>query len=249
MNNNLRRHTGRACSSLFKPIPPPPPFSRRYKNAYTIRSPVKGLPAEIDRLDFALSNPPLETLRPEQAKSQVLTVLKRIDRRQYGEVGGAHVVSCYLDSDKSRHYVAKIYDGIDYPLTNHFDCMYLADRDYSCEATAYQNIPLSLQGSIVPRYFGSWTFSVETGVPARHRWVRLILLEHFDGECMLDMILRAKGLTQRNLPPAAYDAIPVDFRLLPSEPARLSVLASIIEAESRSSRRASTTGTSHRGMF
>ena len=90
--------------------------------------------------------------------------------------------------------MAKIYDGVDYPFKDYMDldCMYLADRDYSCEAAAYQTIPLNLQGSIVPRYFGSWTFSVETGVSScPHRYVRLILLEHVGGECVLDMILRA----------------------------------------------------------
>jgi len=214
---------------------PPHPFSERYGNEDTIRSPVRGLPANgIDRLDFALSNPPLETPRPEQTKLQVLTILKEIiDRRQVG-VGGPHLVSCYLDSDESRHYVAKIYDGIDYPFTDDwgFDCMYLADQDYSCEAAAYQSMPLCLQGSIVPSYFGSWTFSVETGLRrCPHRCVRLILLEHVDGECMLDMILRAKGVTHTNLPAELVNTFSIDYRLLPPEPTRLNVLVSIIEAE------------------
>ena len=49
------------------------------------------------------------------------------------------MVSCYLDSNESRHYAAKIYDGVDYPFKDYMDldCMYLADRDYSCKAAAY----------------------------------------------------------------------------------------------------------------
>jgi hypothetical protein len=206
---------------------------RRYKNEYTIRSPVLSLPTDIDRLDFALSNPPLETAPSQQAKSRVLTILRKLDHRHDAGKGGSHVVSCYLDSDESHHYVAKIYDGIDYPLTDYrgFDCMYLADQDYSCEAAAYQNIPLSLQGSIVPRYFGSWTATVETGLSScPYRCVRLILLEHVDGECMLDIIMRAKGITNPNYPVEVYDTIPVQYQLLPPETARLNVLASITEA-------------------
>jgi hypothetical protein len=221
---------------------PPPPFGSDYRNEDAVRRPVSGLLADnlVDKLDFALSNPPLETSPPKQAKSHVLTVLGKIDRQsrvlgkdQVHCYGGPHLVRCYLDSDKSRYYVAKIYDGIDYPLSDYrgYDCMYLADRDYSREAAAYENMPLSLQGSIVPYYFGSWTFSVETGMHRLRRCVRLILLEHIDSECMLDMILRAKGVTQTNLPAELFDTLPIDYQLLPPEPARLDVLASIVEAD------------------
>ena len=212
---------------------PPPPFGKWYKNEDTVRHNVHGLQADdqIDRLNFALSYPPLETDPPAQAKSHMLTILKKIHYRQVS-VGGPHVVCCYLDSDESRQYVAKIYDGVDYPLVDYSgcDCMYLADRDYSCEAAAYMSMP-SLQGSIVPRYFGSWTFSVETGMVSQYRCVRLILLEHVDSECMLDMILHAKGVTRPTQLATIYNTIPVDYQLLPPEPARLSVVASIIEAE------------------
>ena len=176
----------------------------------------------------------------------MLTVLGNIDRRYPTALGpdlvpcygGPHLVPCYLDSDESCHYVAKIYDGVDYPLSGPgprgYDCMCQADQDYSREAAAYQNMPLDLQGSTVPRYFGSWTFSVETGVRGLRRCVRLILLEHLDGECMLDMISRAKGLPQIPLPAELFelfDTLPINYRLLPPEPERLDVLASIIEAE------------------
>ncbi|KAK1763764.1 hypothetical protein QBC33DRAFT_214854 [Phialemonium atrogriseum] len=209
---------------------PPHPFGRHYSNEDTIRQTIPGLKAEdrVDRLDFALSNPPLKTPPPAQGTSHVLTLLKKMEHRQERS-SGAHVVSCDLDSDKSCRYVAKIYDGVDYPLVDYrgFDYMYLADQDYSCEAAAYQSIPEHLQGSTVPRYFGSWTCSVETGIPGRHRSARLILLEHVDGECMLDMILHAKGVTR-----ASGDiTAPVNYQLLPPEPKRLDVLAKIIEAE------------------
>ena len=215
---------------------PPPPIAARYKTGYSIRKPIRGLSANpfIDRMDFALFHPPLDTPRPREAISRLLTIVEKIDRREQGIVGGAHVVTCYLDSDKSRLYVAKIYDGIDYPLTDRGDCdfMYMADRDYSCEAAAYNAMPSKLQGSIVPRYFGSWTCSIQTGVPDRpYRCVRLILLEYIKGECMLDMILCAQRVTQPTQPKAAYDTLPINYKLLPPEPERLNILASIIEAE------------------
>jgi len=216
---------------------PPPPFGSDYGNEDTIRRPVYGLSADDDRLDFALSFPPLETAPPEPTKSHVLTILEKIDCRQerVGYYDGPHLVRCYLDSDESCHYVAKIYDGVNYPLSGPgprgYDCMYRADQDYSREAAAYQNMPLNLQGSIVPRYFGSWTFFVETGVRGLRRCVRMILLEHVDGECILDMVLRAKGVTQRDLPAELFDTLPIDYGLLPPEQERLDILASVIEAE------------------
>lgn len=215
---------------------PPTPIAARYKHQYPAREPVRGLSDKpfIDRLDFALLHPPVDTPHCGEAKSDVLTIVEKLDRREQGRDGGAHVVTCNLDSDTSRLCVAKIYDGIDYPLTDDMDCdfMYMADRDYSCEAAAYRSIPKHLRGSIVPLYFGSWTCSIETGMPDRpYRCVRLILLEYIKGECMLDMILRAKGVTRPTQREAAYDTLPVNYKLLPPEPDRLAILARIIEAE------------------
>ena len=45
------------------------------------------------------------------------------------------------------------------------------------------------------------------------------------------MILRANGVTQTDLPVELFDTLPIDYRLLPPEPERLDVLASVIEAE------------------
>src|SRR5690606_2083066 len=100
---------------------------------------------------------------------------------------GPLLFRCSLDDDVSPKYVAKVFDGLCYPLADPwgFDCMYLADMHYSREARAYQEIPLSLQGSGVPKYFGSWTFSVTKGAEARS--VRMVLLEYIDGESVQDI--------------------------------------------------------------
>ncbi|KAG7290329.1 hypothetical protein NEMBOFW57_000329 [Staphylotrichum longicolle] len=146
--------------------------------------------------------------------------------------GGAHVVTCVLDNDPSIEYVAKIYDGVNYPLgageeseiycgiDGDFDCMTRADMDYSIEAHAYSTMQPVIGGTIVPAYYGSWTFAQDTNQPDRQRWIRMILVEFIQGECMLDIIRRAE---------TGPDSL--DYSLLPPEKIRLCVLQNILEAK------------------
>lgn len=206
---------------------PPEPFTGAY--GPSPRPPVdwtrwKGLAAwQIDRVDFALANPPLKTEPPGNLeRTLTVTGTKTISDR-----GGAHVVTCILDGDRSVEYVAKIYDGVDYPLDSSrvsymcLDCMTWADRDYSIEAWAYRMMQPVIGGTIVPAYFGSWTFALDTTRPNQQRWVRMILIELIQGECMLDMISRAEDEERRS----------VDYSLLPPEPFRIRVLQNILEAK------------------
>ncbi|KAL1861851.1 hypothetical protein VTK73DRAFT_6898 [Phialemonium thermophilum] len=218
-------------------VPPPPfPYYRNDKDWGKLRQPIREVVDDsddsdepsLDRVAIALSAPPLETAPPPEIERHQLTIVKKLGYRQEGR--GAVVVTCHLDGDASRVLVAKIYDGLEYPVASYgYDFMYLADRDYSREAGAYRAFPQSFQGSIVPRYFGSWTFPVEE-IGRGVRWVRMILVEHVDGQCVFDLILRAKGATG---PP--YKDIrkileqPVDYALLPPESERLEVLAAVIE--------------------
>jgi hypothetical protein len=179
--------------------------------------------SQIDRLDFALANPPLETERPAEDE-RVLTITGHKTRRT---CGGAQVVTCFLDGDRSIEYVAKIYDGVDYPLGNRqamaefdMDCMTCADRDYSIEAWAYRIMQPVIGGTVVPAYHGSWTFALDTHRPGQQRWVRMIIIELVQGECMLDVIRRAEEGSKG-----------VDYTLLPTEPFRLCVLQNILEAK------------------
>jgi serine/threonine protein kinase len=127
--------------------------------------------------------------------------------------------------------VAKIYDGLEYELSeaddHGCDCMYWADMHYSREAAAYENIPPRFQGDIVPRYFGAWTFSVpaSVGTSTQQRPVRMILIEYIDGESMLQWILRAAGNNTR----PTRDMI--DYSLLPTDGERLEILGRTVEAE------------------
>jgi hypothetical protein len=70
--------------------------------------------------------------------------------------------------------------------------------------------------TFVPAYHGSWTFAV--GEP--ERWVRMILIELVQGECMLDIITRAEE----------NDGRTVDYARLPPEDVRIRVVKSIREA-------------------
>lgn len=178
---------------------------------------------EIDRVKFALVNPPIDTTPPGPLK-RTLTITGVKTLRERGS-GGAHVVTCFLDGDTSTEYVAKIYDGIDYPLGSRergcHDCMSLADRDYSIEAWAYRTMQPLIGGTVVPTYHGSWTFARDTGQHDQpQRWVRMILMELIKGDCMLDIITRAETDAGRN----------VDYKQLPPEDFRIRVLQSIIES-------------------
>lgn len=218
-----------------------------YKTKEPVRTPVHGLVDDrsghnlVDHLDYVISNPPLENAPAGTKEAQpphVFTIVQKISHKPKEQGGGAVVVTCHLDEDKSTYYVAKIYDGFEYELaqpgSTGLDCMYRADMDYSREAAAYESMPAHFQGAIAPRYFGSWTFPVSTGVPGRLRWVRMVLIEYIHGECMLDMILHARGATRSNPEPELEwpDETPtIDYRLLPPEEERLDVLARIVEAE------------------
>ncbi|KAK3298945.1 uncharacterized protein B0H64DRAFT_86005 [Chaetomium fimeti] len=229
---------------VIKAHTPPPPFGPYYKNKNPVRVPVRGLEYgsgnRVGHMGFVISNPPLDPEATAKTKAQpqrVLTIARKISHKPKEDGGGPVVVRCSLDSDKTTTYIAKIYDGFEYALAEPgetgCDCMYVADMDYSREAAAYESIPARLQGSIVPRYFGSWTFPLPTGAQGRRRWVRMVLMEDVPGECMLDMILRARGATRSNPEPDAWSAEPpgLDYSLLPPEKERLDILARIVEAE------------------
>lgn len=224
---------------------PPPPFGPYYKNKDPVRTPVRGLASgsgnRVGHMGFVMSNPPLDpptTANTRAKPPRELTTVQKVNHKPKENGGGPIVVRCSIDSNKSTTYIAKIYDGFEYALAepgqSGCDCMYLADMHYSREAAAYESIPARFQGSIVPRYFGSWTFALPTGAHGRRRWARMVLMEDVPGECMLDIILRAKGATRSNPEPDTWPAEPpgLNYNLLPPEPERLDIMARIIEAES-----------------
>ncbi|KAF3007607.1 hypothetical protein E8E13_007899 [Curvularia kusanoi] len=92
-------------------------------------------------------------------------------------------------------FVAKIYDPVYYHCFDGFykksvDPTATADHDYRNEANAYSAMMSSkVQGDIMPRYHGSWTFEITATIEGqqRSRDVRMILMDHISGIPMLDI--------------------------------------------------------------
>jgi len=183
-------------------------------------------PEDVDRIEFALDHPPLETEPPAEEEEYTFTITgtKTVRRFDVEDGGGPHVVTGYLDGDESAVYVAKIYDGVDFPLIERdddIDCMTLADADYATEAWAYETLqPVKEVSRLLPSYYGAWTFALETGRPRPQRWVRMILLQLLPGETVLDKIRRA----------TSDDGVVQQARL-PDLETRLRVLRDTFEAE------------------
>ncbi|KAK4099346.1 hypothetical protein N658DRAFT_430121 [Parathielavia hyrcaniae] len=182
----------------------------------------------VDRVAFALDNPPLETEPPDQEKHTFTITGSKTVRRFDPDSddsgnGGAHVVTGYFDRDEEVVCLAKIFDGVYYPLLveGGCDCMMLADAEYAKEAWAYGTIqPVEGVGrKLVPEYYGAWTFPVATDRPGHPRWVRMLLFQLVPGETVLDKICKAtkNGVVQRSL--------------LPDEQTRLRVIKHTMEAD------------------
>ena len=87
--------------------------------------------------------------------------------------------------EKERGLVAKFYDpfqaeSAEDPELNNF---WIADQQYADEAAAYSKLT-SIQSTLVPRFFGSYTCELPTGLGNNTRSIRLILLEFVEGVIM-----------------------------------------------------------------
>jgi hypothetical protein len=120
-------------------------------------------------------------VNPENFRSLSITSTIRI-----GNARGPQIVVV------NNTLVAKIYDPLFFDAEDCSDVVCEADREYSCEAAAYthlQKCPEVLD--LIPSFHGSWTINIETAVTIGDesklysRSVRLILLEHLHGSCML----------------------------------------------------------------
>jgi hypothetical protein len=142
-------------------------------------------------------NPPVEGVQvpPTQVGTAQLTITSSI---AIGAVRGAQVVACIITPENGQGHqfkaCAKIYDPLYYNFQSKLgrcpqDCVYEADEDYIVEAWAYDFIEKRTDqaGCFVPKYYGSWTFTLAITLGARgksqtiQRPVRLILLEHLEG--------------------------------------------------------------------
>ncbi|KAK4182964.1 hypothetical protein QBC35DRAFT_545305 [Podospora australis] len=144
-----------------------------------------------DRFDFALRHPPLDsrdTGRLAPLQNRKLTITGAITRHNGS---GPHVVTCQLDDEEKRSYVAKIFDAMDYPLPDEEDMVYeggcvadfmsQADEDYATEARAYEimrKYAANIEDLKIPEHYGSWTITLPM---EQNRCVRFIFLEEIKG--------------------------------------------------------------------
>lgn len=117
-------------------------------------------------------------------------------------------------SPMMKDVIAKFYDPFlaeteDDP---ELDVFHIADDDVVSEVAAYAKL-ISLQGTVIPRFFGSYSCTLPTGLRNNTRPIRLILLEYVRGPTI-----------------SSYSR---DVILQMSQTARKNIMYKIVEAESR----------------
>jgi serine/threonine protein kinase len=166
---------------MFRHIPPPP-LGRPYPNCRTI-TPRETL-RHLTQFEYCLSASPLGGITNNQEASS-FTVVEELALR---DGRGAQIV--LVDNG----LVAKIYDPLYYPSYHEdtpirADVVEWAERHYSREAAAYEELDSRFGGIIIPKYHGSWAFdvAVDTASGIIERPVRLILMEFIEGITMLKL--------------------------------------------------------------
>ncbi|GAD96612.1 conserved hypothetical protein [Paecilomyces variotii No. 5] len=90
------------------------------------------------------------------------------------------------DLHEGKTLVAKVYDPL-YAADedNYVNPFLVADKNYTHETAAYRKLA-DVQGSLIPRYYGSFSLEIPTK-RQQPRYVRLILIEFIPGSSMLDI--------------------------------------------------------------
>ena len=114
--------------------------------------------------------------------------------------------------------VAKIFDPLYYAALGEYsgerdDVVGLADRDYTREAAAYEELR-DFWGTIIPDYYGSWTCDIATNTNSGPvmRPVRLVFMELINGFCMRDF--DPKNLTEEERSNIMVKAIEVETTMI-----------------------------------
>jgi serine/threonine protein kinase len=160
-------------------VPPPPtnPTSFLYRHMNRLEK------AEVlkDRKSLSLADrcrkyPPIQT-QPPDSKGLQLKIVKPL---RVGVSNPSQVVVAMVESIAGgAPLIAKIFDSFywDHEQYN-IDPFRIVDYHYSHEAAAYVKLR-DLQGSYVPKYYGSYT--CELPLDSGTRSVRLVLLEYIQG--------------------------------------------------------------------
>lgn len=161
---------------------PPAPFGGAY--AETSECTVKNT-SDYSQLDWILSHPPVSGV--VLAEEKYIKIAKAI---RTGNDCGAQL---FLTGARM---AAKVYDPLYYVATDFERAMMMmdvsqrADSKYTCESAAYlETVGKGVQGTIMPRYYGSWTMALRhrLGEAIVERDVRVILIEHIAGVRMCDL--------------------------------------------------------------
>lgn len=137
-------------------------------------------------LERCLLHPPLAGITGSQILRLEILEAMRLGDNHSAQLGIVRVSGCASPSPLPDLLVAKFYDPLycdhEQDDADPFLCI---DRDYSHETAAYVALK-DLQGSVVPKYYGSYTLelSAHTGGQQRQRHVRLILIEWIQGTSM-----------------------------------------------------------------
>lgn len=198
----------------------PPPFGIHHYEADPRPQLSSEYMKKVPQSELVVDNPPLET-PPSQAETAELFIDAPI---AVGSNRGAQVVTCSItphgeNACQPFQAVAKIYDALYYEFSESIgyqprDVVSQADQDYSREAAAYKYLQETGQtGSFAPAYYGSWTLAlpISSRGKAQTRPVRLILIEHLDGESIRDSIVKNEPWCSRE--DAFHYPYPEEYRL------------------------------------
>ncbi|QUC24053.1 uncharacterized protein UV8b_08294 [Ustilaginoidea virens] len=184
LNLSIRRHR------------PPPPFgiTGYLKGPERQESPPEPL-RQVTQSEWCLQHPPANTLPHHDSSEHQLYI---IDEIACEDGRGPQLVRCCLDEDNSQTYAAKIYDPLYYSYADRgfgtpVDVTWLADQHYSRECAAYEDLSQAeVDGILVPKYYGSWTFNMPLKQSQDVRPVRMVLMEWISGFSMQSLIDRQK---------------------------------------------------------
>ncbi|KAK4205252.1 glycosyltransferase family 17-domain-containing protein [Triangularia verruculosa] len=149
--------------------------------------------------DDGRTSPPPSDSSDSEASLMIDSVIRG------GDEAGAQIVVFHWDKDPDQtKYVAKIFDPLYYKYkdTEHglpTDVVWIAARDYSIEAAAYEELTNyerahetdseNITGAY-PEYFGSWSFDLKLVLDGATytRTIPMIAMEYLDGSTMQEVI-------------------------------------------------------------
>lgn len=170
--------------------PPPPELGRRgCMNTPGQYSHLK----KLHPIEQCLENQPLEGYYGSTHIDLCVRDTIRVEDEHNAQLAVVEVLAAEPPVDglvQGAHVVAKLYDPLymdDEDLS--MNAFMMADQSYTCEVAAYNILP-DLQGTMIPRYYGSYSLDIPVelpgGIPGK-RSVRLILIECISGSCMRDL--------------------------------------------------------------